>query len=76
MILSIHHLGLGRTISRKWTMRNLHIYPYALTSFIRMAENETTMAWERDTWKILADLAENVPEAGIHFQSGHDFFTE
>jgi hypothetical protein len=41
-----------------------------------MAENETTMAWERDTWKTLANLAENVPEAGIHFQSGHDSFIE
>jgi hypothetical protein len=26
-------------------------------------------AWEKDTWKPLVELADHVPEAGIHLQS-------
>lgn len=37
---------------------------------IRFAKEGTNEArWEAETWPVLAELAANVPEAGIHFQS-------
>lgn len=37
-----------------------------------MGEDGTTQGrWEKNTWPVLKDLAQNHPEAGIHFQSKH-----
>jgi hypothetical protein len=32
------------------------------------AENSKLGQWEKETWPHLRDLAQNFPEAGIHFQ--------
>jgi hypothetical protein len=44
--------------------------------YYRMAEEQNSR-WERRTWPELKRLTEEVPEAGIHFQSNgvHPFFT-
>ena len=33
------------------------------------AEGSAHARWETNTWPVLEDLAQNHPEAGIHFQS-------
>lgn len=38
-----------------------------VTPFAKEGTNEAR--WEAETWPFLSELAKNVPEAGIHFQS-------
>jgi len=43
--------------------------PWAGADYSPFAKAGTiTATWEQETWKPLANLADNVPEAGIHFQ--------
>lgn len=46
--------------------------PWAGANFFPVSLNDTTPAdWDARTWPYLKDLAQNHPEAGIHFQGIH-----
>lgn len=48
--------------------------PWAGANFMPMSGKGTAAAeWERNTWPVLAALAKNHPEAGIHFQGEWTF---
>jgi D-amino-acid oxidase len=45
-----------------------HQMPCVILTYYSMSVNENSR-WERRTWPELRRLAQEVPEAGIHFQS-------
>lgn len=75
MILNMPHLGLEQTCFRKCALIScsdsiLHMFRVIDLLPYRMASEENSR-WERRTWPELKRLTEEVPEAGIHFQSNN-----